>query len=333
MAVVTKTIGATGRDHSTIAAWEALLDDDPTYDSGDNAVGECYADADFTETVSISSGGTIGLADITLQAASGEGHTGTPNTGVRILQAGNHTFTTADIFGFFADLEFDANSFDTVNPVLEPGGADQLEATRCLFHNINSNRTGAVEYLFSSGGSTQFNVYDSPIFDCRQVGSGSLSAINMTGGGTHLLYNETVTDIDSTGSGPVVGIDFNDVAAHTVKNGLVTAITGGGTASCYSESAPANAVTATNLSDDATSPNSALRNKSITFENAAGDDYRLASGDTDAIDAATDLGPGNWAKDFLGRDRDAEGDIWDCGAHEFVAAAGAGTRRYRVSAY
>lgn len=49
-------------------------------------------------------------------------------------------------------------------------------------------------------------------------------------------------------------------------------------------------VSATNITGDSTSPDGAsYQSKSLTFENAGSDDYRLSSSDTVAIDAGTDL--------------------------------------------
>jgi len=65
----------------------------------------------------------------------------------------------------------------------------------------------------------------------------------------------------------------------------------------------------------------------LTYESAASDNYHLASGDTEAIDTGADLGTtSNVNIDIDGRDRDSEGDTWDIGADEYVAAAG-GERR------
>ena len=82
MATITKSIGATSRDYSTIAAWEADLSDTDIYASGDNAAGDCYADSDFTENVDIS--GTFDLSSIALTAAFPDRHDGTAGSGVVI---------------------------------------------------------------------------------------------------------------------------------------------------------------------------------------------------------------------------------------------------------
>ena len=41
MATVAKSIGTTGRDYSTITAWEADLSNGSVYSSGDTAQGVC----------------------------------------------------------------------------------------------------------------------------------------------------------------------------------------------------------------------------------------------------------------------------------------------------
>lgn len=82
---------------------------------------------------------------------------------------------------------------------------------------------------------------------------------------------------------------------------------------------------ATNISEDATSPETGLRNISLTFVNA-GTDYHLADTDTAAIDAGTDLS----ADATIAFDYDFEGDTrgasWDIGADERLVAAAGGIR-------
>ena len=70
MATVTKSIGTSSRDYSTIAAWEADLDSSSIYSSGDDAVGELYNDSVFVEDIDVDGGGSIGLDSITLTSSS-----------------------------------------------------------------------------------------------------------------------------------------------------------------------------------------------------------------------------------------------------------------------
>jgi hypothetical protein len=79
---------------------------------------------------------------------------------------------------------------------------------------------------------------------------------------------------------------------------------------------------ATNISEDATSPQTGLRSLAVTFENEGSGDYRIASGDTAAKDAGTDLsGDAQYAfsTDINGTTRSG---TWDIGPHEYVAAGG-----------
>ena len=79
--------------------------------------------------------------------------------------------------------------------------------------------------------------------------------------------------------------------------------------------------TATNLSEDATSPEVGLRSKVVSFVDEANDDFHLASGDTSAKDAGTDLsadGQLAFSDDIDGATRSGS---WDIGADEAAAAA------------
>jgi len=93
---------------------------------------------------------------------------------------------------------------------------------------------------------------------------------------------------------------------------------------------PSNATIDHNLASDTTaSGTGSLDSKTAAnqFVSTTGgsEDLHLKSG-ADAIDAGTDLGttPSGVEIDIDGRDRDAEGDTWDMGAHELVAAAPSG---------
>ena len=89
---VTKTIGATGRNHSTIAAWEADTNYNCVtgwgagdYSSPCSPVGDCYDDADFNEEVFISGATTDSTHYRRLTAHVGERHNGTSGAGVWLV--------------------------------------------------------------------------------------------------------------------------------------------------------------------------------------------------------------------------------------------------------
>lgn len=81
--------------------------------------------------------------------------------------------------------------------------------------------------------------------------------------------------------------------------------------------------TATNISSDTTSPETGLRSITLTFVDAANDDYHLDDTDTAAIGAGTDLhadGTLAFADDFDGDSR--PNGAWDIGADQIPAASG-----------
>jgi hypothetical protein len=87
--------------------------------------------------------------------------------------------------------------------------------------------------------------------------------------------------------------------------------------------------TATNLSEDASSPDGAsYRSQAPTFVDEAAFDFHLASNDTIAINRGTDTSgesaPLNFTTDIDGETRSS----WDIGADEYVAAAATGNPWY-----
>ena len=89
-ATVTKTIGTSSRDYSTMAAWAADLGTQGVYANSDIAIGECYNDSIFTNPVLINHAGVGVLESVTLKAAEGERHDGTTGTGVLNTTTGQY---------------------------------------------------------------------------------------------------------------------------------------------------------------------------------------------------------------------------------------------------
>ena len=74
---------------------------------------------------------------------------------------------------------------------------------------------------------------------------------------------------------------------------------------------------ATNLSEDATSPNMSYRNSVVSFEDEISDNFLLSSSDTSAKDLGTDLSsdsPLSFSDDINGDERSG---AWDIGADEY----------------
>lgn len=124
------------------------------------------------------------------------------------------------------------------------------------------------------------------------------------------LYNNTI--VGATGNGLVVGLDSGHATAVIdLQNNLVT----GSTTADYSINVgSATYTTLTNISSDATSPQTGLRSKTITY--VGGGDYHLDAGETDAIDAGTTIG--TFSDDY---DGDTRSGAWDIGADEIASTS------------
>jgi hypothetical protein len=130
------------------------------------------------------------------------------------------------------------------------------------------------------------------------------------------LYNNTIVDNSRN------GIKF-DNSAHTRrwKNNLSY----GNTTADYAITGSGTDDYATNMSGDATSPTVGLRSKTPSFVDRANDDYHLASSDTAAKDAGTDLSADatwSFSDDIDGATRSG---TWDIGADEYTSSGTAYT--------
>ena len=321
MAEVIKSIGV-GRDYSTISAWESDLDNGAVYNAGDDAIGELY-DATYSEQGTVDNGGTLGLNSVTLRAHSTMRHAGRSGTGVRVVSQGFNPFWGAanSVTYNFEWFEYDGNGMDDSEIIAMQAGATTRLRNLVVHNAVHTSTTFACYGIRDRGSSANHEVDNCLVYNVEQTGGQRLSGILLSDSSTGKVRNCTVTDIRETNatSGDSQGINFLDSANHTIQNNLVTNITStAGTAECYDNPTVTSAVTAGNVSDDATSPQSGLRNATISFQNSTNDDYRLAPGDTDAKGVGSDLGTGKIAIDLLSRDRDARGDTWDAGAFQYV---------------
>jgi hypothetical protein len=319
------------RFYSTITLWEAGLDSTPLYASSDDAVGLCYDDSAFNESVIINGGATVGLSSRKLSVASGERHDGTANNGgARIVRSADVDdviyVTIPDTTVEWLQVDMGGNECvkgcfrtDTNNTTLST-------IANCIAHNIDATTSHSRAY-WAQGNTDILNCI---AYDVTSTGtSGYADFFKMNSNSTYATQFLNCTGYksrnDST-SGNTNAFTIKNHSNKVCKNCISVDVAGSsfGTTDCFSEGA--TSVFGYNLSSDST----ATGTGSLTGKAAAdqfvsisegSEDLHLKSG-ADAIDAGTDLGDVPAAIDIDGRNRHAEDDAyWDIGADEFYSSS------------
>ena len=247
MATVTKTIGTSSRDYSTISAWEADLSDASIYSNGDDAVGEMYADSTFTgNTVTIDGGTSIGgssgqdLNSVKLTVATASRHDGTAESGallkptsgsghsVGIIKIARDDFTIE-----WLDISLDSLDSTNTNYGIRNNVGDNIIIRNCLLHDKygNPGSTGprAIYCDRMSSGAT-FTVQNNIIYRWHETSNDTAVAVmthnaNPGSEGGAKIYNNTIYFVDSAGSSKhAVGIYFAGGTADAVKNNIVAGL-------------------------------------------------------------------------------------------------------------
>jgi hypothetical protein len=335
----TASIGTSSRDYSTITLWEADLDDTTVYGAGANAVGECYNDSTFDETVTIDGGTTVGLNSATLTVAAGERHDGTAGTGALLFKtSGGSPYYNIiiNLNGVNRTLEWleyqrTGTTFGAIGTISTTANTEGYIRNN-ICHNIDSATTGEPAIISLSNATTLiYTVTNNIVYACNHTANNAtqMNGIRSLGVGPgSTIANNTVHAIGKTqGTGDCHGIaNVNDDSDLSFKNNLSTDTTNSGTGAAkdYETTSLTNTDSATNMSSDATSPETGLRNvvTSDQFVSTVGgsEDLHLKSG-SDAIGAGTDLGttPDGVQYDIDGFDRDAANRVWDIGADQAAA--------------
>lgn len=295
------SVGATGRDHATVALWEAATDNDLTDTDNDvREIGETYDDSTFTGANTISGAITSAENHRILRAATGQSYD--PKTG--------------------------AGSYHTHNAVGVPLGSSEQ-----YFQLIGQG----VEHLDVSSASTRLcinmsgtagQVVDSCFATIGSGGSGTRTRITAGSGSGQSFRNCIVTGVGSTAAANY-GIQ-NTRSSGTVYNCVAYGIANGGVGSGFNmtvESSDNIAIgsgasdfvsssgQSYNISGDSTAAgDGSLTNQGANnvFANAAGNDFRLRF-ESAAAGSGVDL-RSSFSTEFDGNSRTGP---WDRGAYKY----------------
>jgi len=330
-ATITKSIGTSSRDYSTVTAWEADHADNVIYNDLDIALGEMYADSDFDENVLINSGFLDfggGNITITLSVVAADRHDGTS-------QSSNARF----VMSTAKDIEVNAAStLDTTLQWIDVDfgsqnitrGIDLEEQTGNHFvKNIlahNQTRTAGLTFVQVREDATILNSIFYDLLDS----SGTADATGIIGTSQAAaevlkIQNVTIHDITNDGtSGDARGLTADDDATTTVQNVVITQVDGTatGTDTCFLTSAPANATYDHNAASDTTASGTGSLD-SITTANqyvsttVGSEDLHIQDTAADIFEAGADFGTTDGVNfDIDNYDRDAGATTWSMGAHD-----------------
>jgi len=351
MALITKSIGTTARDYSTITLWEAALGG-AAGGAGNDALGECYNDSVFDENPVIND---TTPDSITLSVASGERHDGTAGSGARINSS---TVPTSVIYGTSTKetiVEWLEVTAASGTDSLSSGGiafsvsvGETFTARYNLVHDIDDACASGIA-IQGADATNGANVFDNIVYRIRRTVNSSRDKFGIRAQTARPVgvYNNTVYGVAHTNalaSGNATGIYVSDNAGKDNRNNIAmgTTVAGSGAANDFDPTSPSNTTAGYNMSSDATASDDGVTDNVLINKTSSDQFVSIAVGSedlhlknySDAIDTATDLGttPSGVEIDINGRDRDAQGDTWDIGAHEKVGGVppsggdGAGSR-------
>ena len=363
MATVTKTIGTSSRDYSTIATWEADLSDEDEYDAGDHAVGTMYADSTFTGATTTINGGTaIGgstgqdLASVTLTVVAANRHDGTAESGVLLKPTADSghdqgiiRVAVDNVTIEWLDISLDSLDSKNTNKAIVLTGTNNDNILRNnLIHdkggNAGSNGLFMIHILAAGASSDTISILNNIVYNIVETGADASSAINMNvWQGTVNIYNNTVYNIESDGSNKTAtAYKYNGHSNQTanVKNNIAAKMVAD-TASykrAFQDTGTGTANQDYNISDDtiSTSTYEAAGSNSFTDKTLAeigfvsttsgSEDLHIGTSASVAVLTGLDLDTANGVNiDINGRNRETLSDVWTIGAHQFISIAEEGS--------
>ena len=228
------------RAYSTITAWEADLDNDNIYSSGDTAKGECYKDSAFSITgdrLRIDGGASLSggnLAQTILTVPESQRHDGTADTGAKVnLSTGgriqtwyqsasiDRTIEWLELDGGDSEQDFGSN-WRIVDLATGSTTGHVGTAAHLLIHGCHNNQVNNGNSYGVIGGQSQYSyMHNNIIYDC----SGRLRTPGILGSSNMVICNNTVYKIGMTytssanaGSREAIGIETGNSSCVNKNN-------------------------------------------------------------------------------------------------------------------
>ena len=353
---IVSTIGTTGREYSTVAAWTAHLDEDTYYGAGSVARGECYADTAFT-ACHLENGDTIGLIRAVLTAADGQQHDGTAGTGVVFNMAGevNRTYSGSAL-PILSFLEFTQSSTYADHDAVDAYTA-KVEVDHCLIHGYDlrqANSTSACLLRQGSGDNGKGrSCHNNILYDVTRgiVGSQNCTLYGIKQKGAYAattnntVYNIHADSTDGSITQNAIGIEYERTYHKAINNIAMGISSANGTATgmVCDDGSPSEASN-NMVNDTSETGGSSQTGKSSSGQfvstTTGSEDLHLVVG-SDAIGNGADLGVeiDTLTDDIAGTsqyvwglnydinrgNRDAFSQTWDIGASQYEIIAKIGT--------
>ena len=327
MATITKTIGTSSRDYSTITAWESDLTDGTIYSASDDAVGECHKDSTFSENVTLR-GTSTSLNSATLTVADQQFHTGTGGTGatlsgyIRITES-----TSGSLTWYIKWLEVTGNADYSGCKIYAKDSIDStkgpLYIENLLVYNADIYEPG-LDAAAVCIGEMNGHIANCFIYDISHTNTAGdhVHGISKSLRGIFYAYNCSIEGIKKPGGTPAgtkaLGISdarYASTAYLTAKNCIVSTLDAP-TTSCYSG-------LKSNSGYNSSSDSTASGTGSITGQtpsdqfvsNTTGSEDLHLSDSSGAIDSGVNLGS-TANIDIDNKDRNQFTIPWDMGGDE-----------------
>lgn len=290
------TYGDGTRDYSSLGTWESATDND-LVTAMISEVLECYADSASFDDVILFIGAIANSSFFRIvRPATGEGHNGTPNSGVVF----NYTGGAAQVFSLNESnasiqdivINFDTNNASSRSGILLAINASNVTIVGCIVNctNVTGNAYG---FIIQDTTATNY-IINCVVYNCKTANYLTTST------GTVYWYNCT-----SVGAARGFHAFSGTVVA---KNCLAD----GSSISDYSGTFAA--ASEANSSNDTSAPGGgSKKSQTFTFVDSGNNDYHLAPTDAGAFQRGLDLN-GDAAFPF-GDDLDSETIlVWSIGA-------------------